>query len=73
MAALVWRWSWAESPSYGMPAWTPPREILLRREGGRRAVAQEWVLVEDMDPGPLDDVIEYDGEIDGRPYHVYGG
>jgi hypothetical protein len=30
-------------------------------------------VVEDMDPGPLSDVIEYDGTIDGRPYHVYGG
>lgn len=43
------------------------REILVRRE------AQEWLAVEDMDPGTLHDVIEYDGEIDGRRYHVYGG
>jgi hypothetical protein len=43
------------------------REIHLRREG------QDWLVVEDMDPGRLDDVIEYDGEIEGMPYHVYGG
>jgi hypothetical protein len=43
------------------------REIFVRREG------QEWLVVEDMDPGQLSDVIEYDGEIDGMPYHVYGG
>ncbi len=43
------------------------REIFVRRE------PQEWVAIEDMDPGPLSDVIEYDGEIDGMPYHVYGG
>jgi Histidine kinase-, DNA gyrase B-, and HSP90-like ATPase len=43
------------------------REILARRE------AQGWTPIEDMDPGALHDVIEYDGEIDGRPYHVYGG
>jgi hypothetical protein len=43
------------------------REIFVRRE------SQDWLVVEDMDPGPLSDVIEYDGEIDGRPYHVYGG
>jgi hypothetical protein len=43
------------------------RELLVRRE------SQEWLAIEDMDPGPLDDVIEYDGEIDGRGYHVYGG
>lgn len=43
------------------------REIFARRE------SQDWVAVEDMDPGPLHDVIEYDGMIDGRPYHVYGG
>ena len=43
------------------------RELFLRRE------AQDWLVVEDMDPGPLSDVIEYDGEIDGKPYHVYGG
>jgi hypothetical protein len=30
-------------------------------------------VIEDMETGPLSDVIEYDGEIDGRPYHVYGG
>jgi hypothetical protein len=35
------------------------REIFIRRE------AQDWVVIEDMDPGPLSDVIEYDGEIDG--------
>ena len=43
------------------------REIFLRREG------REWLTVEDMNPGPLNDVIEYDGEIEGMPYHVYGG
>jgi hypothetical protein len=43
------------------------REIFVRREG------QGWLVIEDMDPGPLSDVIEYDGEIDGLPYHVYGG
>jgi len=43
------------------------REIFVRREG------QEWAVIEDMDPGPLSDVIEYDGEIDGKAYHVYGG
>ena len=43
------------------------REIFVRREG------QAWLVVEDMDPGPLSDVIEYDGEIEGMPYHVYGG
>jgi hypothetical protein len=43
------------------------REIFIRRE------AQDWIVIEDMAPGPLGDVIEYDGEIGGRPYHVYGG
>jgi hypothetical protein len=43
------------------------REIFARREG------EDWKAIEDMDPGRLSDVIEYDGEIDGRPYHVYGG
>ncbi len=43
------------------------RQIFVRREG------QDWLVIEDMDPGPLVDVIEYDGEIDGLPYHVYGG
>ena len=43
------------------------REIFVRREG------QEWIVIEDMDPGRLSDVIEYDGEIAGKPYHVYGG
>ena len=43
------------------------REIFVRRE------SQEWIVIEDMDPGRLEDVIEYDGEIDGRRYHVYGG
>jgi hypothetical protein len=43
------------------------REIFLRREG------QAWLSIEDMNPGPLSDTIEYDGEIDGMPYHVYGG
>jgi hypothetical protein len=43
------------------------REILVRRE------SQDWIAIEDMNPGPLDDVIEYDGVIEGRPYHVYGG
>jgi hypothetical protein len=46
------------------------REIFVRREARE---PQDWLVVEDMDPGPLHDVIEYDGEIDGRPYHVYGG
>jgi hypothetical protein len=46
--------------------WTG-REIFVRREG------QEWLVIEDMDPGPLSDVIEYDGEIEGLTYHVYGG
>jgi len=56
------------------------REIHLRRERSRRpaggaaaSAAGSWVTVEDMNPGRLQDVIEYDGEIDGRPYHVYGG
>ena len=39
----------------------------MRREG------QEWLSIEDMDPGPLSDVLEYDGAIEGLPYHVYGG
>lgn len=43
------------------------REIFLRRE------SQDWLRVEDMDPGLLHDVIEYEGEIEGRRYHVYGG
>jgi hypothetical protein len=43
------------------------RELFVRREG------REWLSVEDMNPGPLSDVIEYDGAIDGMPYHVYGG
>lgn len=43
------------------------REISVRREG------QEWVTIEDMNPGDLIDVLEYDGLIDGLPYHVYGG
>jgi hypothetical protein len=43
------------------------RELFVRREG------QEWIVIEDMDPGRLSDVIEYDGEIAGKPYHVYGG
>ena len=43
------------------------REIFLRREG------QAWLSIEDMNPGPLSDTIEYDGEIDDMPYHVYGG
>jgi len=54
------------------------REIRVRRETARRTAgaardAHGWLLVEDMDPGPLDDVLEYQSEIDGRPYHVYGG
>lgn len=59
------------------------REIFVRREGPRRPrgprgqqgteTGPEWLVVEDMEPGPLSDVIEYDGEIDGRSYHVYGG
>ncbi len=43
------------------------RQIFVRREG------QAWVVIEDMNPGLLSDVIEYDGAIDGLPYHVYGG
>jgi hypothetical protein len=43
------------------------REIFVRREG------QAWVSIEDMDPGPLTDVIEYESEIEGMAYHVYGG
>lgn len=43
------------------------REISVRREG------QEWLGIEDMDPGKLIDILEYDGAIDGLPYHVYGG
>ena len=43
------------------------REIFVRRE------TQDWLVIEDMDPGELSDVIEYDGAIDGLPYHVYGG
>jgi hypothetical protein len=43
------------------------REILVRREG------QDWSAIEDMDPGPLADVIEYNSAVDGLPYHVYGG
>jgi hypothetical protein len=53
------------------------REIFVRREGPHRTQGPdggpEWLAIEDMDPGPLSDVIEYDGAIDGRPYHVYGG
>jgi hypothetical protein len=53
------------------------REIFVRREGPRRQqdsdLGPQWLVVEDMEPGPLSDTIEYDGEIDGRPYHVYGG
>jgi len=43
------------------------RELFLRREG------QDWLAIEDMDPGELVDVIEYDGEVEGLTYHVYGG
>ncbi|HBZ70785.1 MAG TPA: hypothetical protein DEP35_14040 [Deltaproteobacteria bacterium] len=43
------------------------RQIFVRRED------QDWLAIEDMDPGPLSDAIEYDGEIDGMNYHVYGG
>lgn len=43
------------------------RELLLRREG------QPWLAIEDMDPGHLVDTLEYDGAVDGMPYHVYGG
>jgi hypothetical protein len=43
------------------------REIFVRREG------QEWLGVEPMDPGQLSDRLEYDGEVDGLPYHLYGG
>jgi hypothetical protein len=53
------------------------REIFVRREVSRRQrdpdPGPDWLLIEDMDPGPLTDRIEYDGEIDGRTYHVYGG
>lgn len=49
------------------PAIWQGREILLRREG------KEWLSIEDIDPGPLVDTIEYDGEVDGLSYHVYGG
>jgi hypothetical protein len=56
------------------------REIYLRRERpasgrsrGEDAEGAGWLTVEDMDPGRLADVIEYDGEIEGKPYHVYGG
>ena len=48
------------------------REIFARREGACPA-ADRWTVIEDMQTGPLTDRIEYDGEIDGRPYHVYGG
>jgi hypothetical protein len=30
-------------------------------------------VIEDMNPGALVDVIEYDGEVEGLPCHVYGG
>jgi hypothetical protein len=43
------------------------REILVRREG------QDWIAVEDMDPGRLTEVIEYDGVVEGLRYHLYGG
>jgi hypothetical protein len=48
------------------------REIFARRDSAGPE-PQGWVAIEDMQTGPLSDVIEYDGEIDGRPYHVYGG
>lgn len=43
------------------------RELFLRREG------KDWLTIEDMDPGPLVDTLEYDGEVEGLSYHVYGG
>jgi hypothetical protein len=43
------------------------REIFVRREG------QDWLAIEDMEPGPLTDTIEYNGAVEGLPYHVYGG
>ncbi len=43
------------------------RELFVRRE------SQAWLAIEDMDPGPLSDVIEYEGAVDGLAYHVYGG
>jgi hypothetical protein len=43
------------------------RELFVRREG------QDWIGIEDMDPGRLIDTIEYDGTVDGLRYHVYGG
>ncbi len=49
------------------PAIWQGHEIFLRREG------QAWLTIEDMDPGPLVDILEYDGTIEGLPYHVYGG
>jgi len=48
------------------------RELFVRREGQGPQVP-DWLVIEDMDPGPLSDVIEYDGEIEGLAYHVYGG
>jgi len=48
------------------------REIFARREGAAGG-PQGWLVIEDMHTGPLTDVIEYDGGIDGKPYHVYGG
>ncbi len=48
------------------------REIFARRERAGPE-ADRWTVIEDMQTGPLTDRIEYDGEIDGRPYHVYGG
>jgi hypothetical protein len=52
---------------YAPGLWWQGREIRVRRE------SQDWTVVEPMDPGTLSDVIEYDGEIDGMTYHVYGG
>jgi hypothetical protein len=53
------------------------REIYVRREASRcqsdSDPGPDWLAIEDMDPGPLTDVIEYDGEFDGMTYHVYGG
>jgi hypothetical protein len=48
------------------------RELFVRREG-QGPQSPDWLVIEDMDPGPLSDVIEYDGEIEGLSYHVYGG
>jgi hypothetical protein len=43
------------------------REIRVRRE------RQGWVEIEDMDPGQLIATLEYDGNVAGLAYHLYGG